>query len=518
LFKGHARIVLLTLGLIIVVFTWLFWPDNRARRNAERTRLLLREEGFKTDLSEFAGPIPDSLRARLDLFSRAGSALAEAVPSRNFDLMTPVATNAALVLALHSGLPGEADQLEWQGLRRVLDAKRELLDEACSVAISQEPQAGQSPPNSRAEDPGFQEMQNQRSLAMALAMRTVLDLREHDENAAWTNALALTRFAAAPQCQLGNFPTVMRFGWVTIAERATWEALQVSSWDDRQLAELQAEWQTPNFFAGLTDTIAFGRAINVAACEAQRQVPPPPRASTFQIAGDLLLATSRGWDELTSGWRYSRYRGHGSYADERAILVYFRDRELEVSRATNASCWLEMRSLPGVTNAPALSTDRQFPTQMGFGGRQSGPSGGARFRQSLLGRAAEAETRRRLVVTALALERYRRTHERYPDALDQLVPSLLPEAPIDFMDGKPLRYRLTGDHHFFLYSTGLDCVDDGGQMRPDTTQTGGPGRGLFRSEGPDLLWPRPASLSEVETEKSRRQFARSGLQADNSRN
>jgi hypothetical protein len=86
------------------------------------------------------------------------------------------------------------------------------------------------------------------------------------------------------------------------------------------------------------------------------------------------------------------------------------------------------------------------------------------------------------------------------------------------MDGKPLRYRLTGDHHFFLYSTGLDCVDDGGQMRPDTTQTGGPGRGLFRSEGPDLLWPRPASLSEVETEKSRRQFARSGLQADNSRN
>ena len=35
----------------------------------------------------------------------------------------------------------------------------------------------------------------------------------------------------------------------------------------------------------------------------------------------------------------------------------------------------------------------------------------------LLGRAAEAEVRRRLVVTALALERYRGRHGRYPNSL-----------------------------------------------------------------------------------------------------
>jgi hypothetical protein len=120
--------------------------------------------------------------------------------------------------------------------------------------------------------------------------------------------------------------------------------------------------------------------------------------------------------------------------------------------------------------------------------------------QSLLSRAAETEARRRLIVTAIALERYRGRHGSYPTTLQALVPELLPKLPMDFMDGKPLRYRVTGDGHFVLYSVGLDCVDNGGKMqgsaRPRDSYGDGP---PFRTAADaDLVWPRPASAEESE--------------------
>jgi hypothetical protein len=121
--------------------------------------------------------------------------------------------------------------------------------------------------------------------------------------------------------------------------------------------------------------------------------------------------------------------------------------------------------------------------------------------QGLLGRAAEAEARRRLIITAIALERYRGRHGSYPKMLQELVPELLKTPALDFMDGKPLRYRLTDDGHFVLYSVGLDCVDNGGEMRRPRAP-GMPFDEVAASfgvrQGTDLVWPRPASVAEAE--------------------
>jgi len=146
---------------------------------------------------------------------------------------------------------------------------------------------------------------------------------------------------------------------------------------------------------------------------------------------------------------------------------------------------------------------------MGFAGRG----------QTLLSRAAEAEARRRLIITAIALERYRGWHGSYPETLQALVPELLANQPMDFMDGKPLRYRLTRDGHFVLYSVGLDCVDDGGKM-----QSSRPRRSLLDGDfrfGPpqeaDLVWPRPASVAEAkalhEAEEHQAEQQRAAMEA-----
>ena len=101
----------------------------------------------------------------------------------------------------------------------------------------------------------------------------------------------------------------------------------------------------------------------------------------------------------------------------------------------------------------------------------------------------------------MALERYRLSKGGYPESLASLCPAYLSNPPIDFMDGKALRYRLRGNDSFILYSTGLDCIDDGGVMMRIEPQTGAynaSSTGPFgRRDGPDVLWPRPASPEDA---------------------
>jgi len=144
--------------------------------------------------------------------------------------------------------------------------------------------------------------------------------------------------------------------------------------------------------------------------------------------------------------------------------------------------------------------------------------------RSFLGRIAEAEGRRRLIIAAIVLERYRIRHGSYPATLQELIPEMLASAPIDFMDGRPLRYQRGEDGRFLLYSVGLDCVDNGGQMWvaspmgvsyvtselfDNYVTAGRPG---FRP-GPDLVWPRVASDADAEKVRHEQHKAQADRQA-----
>jgi hypothetical protein len=92
-------------------------------------------------------------------------------------------------------------------------------------------------------------------------------------------------------------------------------------------------------------------------------------------------------------------------------------------------------------------------------------------------KCAQAEQRSqaalRTSMVALACERYRQQHERWPDALDRLVQEkLLSEVPADPCDGQPLRYRRTKDG-VVIYSIGLDGIDDQGNIDRERHQNPG---------------------------------------------
>jgi hypothetical protein len=78
----------------------------------------------------------------------------------------------------------------------------------------------------------------------------------------------------------------------------------------------------------------------------------------------------------------------------------------------------------------------------------------------------------RSAVVALAAERFRQQHGRWPETLDALVPAFLPEVPLDPHDGMPLRYRRlpTG---VLIYSVGPDAIDNGGNLDRQGRMMGG---------------------------------------------
>jgi hypothetical protein len=53
----------------------------------------------------------------------------------------------------------------------------------------------------------------------------------------------------------------------------------------------------------------------------------------------------------------------------------------------------------------------------------------------------------------LAIEKYKRAHEEYPENLDALAPQYVPQEPTDSFNGKPFRYQRSADN-YALYSGG----------------------------------------------------------------
>ena len=118
-----------------------------------------------------------------------------------------------------------------------------------------------------------------------------------------------------------------------------------------------------------------------------------------------------------------------------------------------------------------------------------------------LGRVIEkvmrVEVTKQTVVTAIALKRYELKHGNYPPNLSLLVPDFVSSAPIDPVDGQPLRYRLNPDGTFLLYSIGPNGKDDGGSSSPIKEVT--PPSFFWESyDTLDWVWPQPATQEEIQ--------------------
>jgi len=65
---------------------------------------------------------------------------------------------------------------------------------------------------------------------------------------------------------------------------------------------------------------------------------------------------------------------------------------------------------------------------------------------------------------ACALERYFLQYQRYPDTLNELVPTFIDKLLLDPSDDKSMRYARTPAGRYKLWSIGFDGDDDGGRV------------------------------------------------------
>lgn len=103
------------------------------------------------------------------------------------------------------------------------------------------------------------------------------------------------------------------------------------------------------------------------------------------------------------------------------------------------------------------------------------------------------------LLVGLALAEYRRTHARYPEKLEALIPNSLREIPVDVYAGAPVIYHVSADgQEMKIYSVGRNGIDDDGIRYSDLETTG--------MRGDDLGFvdpiPQPPPSPEGETDTS----------------
>ncbi len=75
------------------------------------------------------------------------------------------------------------------------------------------------------------------------------------------------------------------------------------------------------------------------------------------------------------------------------------------------------------------------------------------------------EMRRRLLITAIALARFRQQTGAFPESLQSMIPTYLTEVPLDLYSGLLPIYVKSPEDGYLLYSIGADGIDSGGRMR-----------------------------------------------------
>lgn len=475
-------------GAILVsalLMGWLQWRRGEDGQRAVGDLLAeMRAEGFKTELSEFSVTTDPATRARMAMLTFLHNPIGYGPHQESMDYL-PVETNdAAMVVWKRAKLAADSEPVQWADLHAALDTNDGALDQACAIAMSGPIQFDVDLSLSSSWMDHLTALSH---LSRALGSRVILQLHDNQPDAAWTNLVTMTRLATAWAPEPTPMYYLMRSQAARLAFQCTWQALQTDKWPDAQLAVLQQEWEGADFLTNLSETVACGRSKLFSDCELEAGLEPFGDLSWSHLIHRGAGDDPYDWRDLVDDFRLIRFRSTGVYEDELRILNNSRERATEIARASPFTTWAELRRLPIMTNR-VLSRMMYRPLSRFAESMEAGDN-------AAVFAAADAEARRRVTVVAIAIERYRGKHGEYPKRLDLLAPEFLHPVPVDFIDGKPLRYRFTGDGHFVLYSIGLDGVDDGGKMLP-------PGAKILPTDkdgfcvaptNVDVVWPRPAA-------------------------
>lgn len=276
----------------------------------------------------------------------------------------------------------------------------------------------------------------------------------------------------------------VRLSTVNTGLQVTWDALQTEGWTDEQLAKMQESWQRDGCLPDLVSCLEWDRA----RCA---------QAYNRDTLKDLLDGL-----KLMSYWREDMQEGRQYRLDTSLLTAHWliwRAAWFEQSQLRTLRLW--SKSLDDARNVAKQKSWAVWPERPKWRWTVYGFLRWMfydRWRRLVddtgydcdleMQRTIQYETQQEMTVAAIALKRFHLRTGSFPASLSVLVPEFLPELPHDWMDGKPLRYRLNADRTFTLYSVGENGVDNGGD--PNSQQPTGSFQMWY---APDAVWPQAAS-------------------------
>jgi hypothetical protein len=332
-----------------------------------------------------------------------------------------------------------------------------------------------------------------KSCAFVFSQDAVLSLHDNNRVEAWNDLLALATLTARWKVDPIDISHLVRGAMLKLTYFTLWELLSQPGWHDHDLAQLQHLLEKMDLLSDLHEIYAAQRASFSGRAAVARQ-PDPNLPTFFDQIKTAIKTPTRAFPALSQAWEQRKmnrkWLEKWSYVEEALLLNDSITRETALKKALQQTTWAQMRAvwLPIYTNnielqgSPNPRLLDQFNVARVMLHANEAPEAGP------LGKVIDAEAHRRLMITALAIERYRLRNSTIPSTLQLLVPEFLKSVPEDPIDAQPLRYSPEPNGEFLLYSIALDEHDDGGKQNVTGRDRSFPPK--RPSSRFDWLWPK----------------------------
>lgn len=300
-----------------------------------------------------------------------------------------------------------------------------------------------------AKSPGemvFPHYESLKATASVLRLRAIAELSHEQSERALADVRLILYLADSIRGEPVRWSLRTRLEIANYAIQPIWEGLARRQWSDDQLVAMEHELAG---FDAIRDYSVVLRSDLTWHLKAIDYLRAAHMTNSYTCCGHTVFWPTLAHRLSPSGWFYQ-------------------------NKVAMARCY--QAALPTTTE---LSQRVMSP---GISRRFEETAGKVRSQYSLLGNwfvgfylpslereastCARTQTSVDLARVACALERFRLAHGGFPESLNALVPTYLPEIPHDIVNGQPLRYRRTEDGNFLLYSVGWNGTDDGGKPEP----------------------------------------------------
>lgn len=350
-----------------------------------------------------------------------------------------------------------------------------------------------------------------KGVAQWLSAATLNDLHAQRLDVAAADLDAVVTLASALRDERLIISQLVRIAIAAITIGPTWEALQTRGWTDAQLAGFQRAWEVLEFSRPMEQSLAMERAMGIETFDRLRGSDTEFRqffganyaGGTSGSSGSGAPTNLAEMPDFAFEWSKDHLSSLNVFAQETAWRRFW-SYDDELRYLETLQIMLEVprraRSTGSFASARSWGTNeyQRVWRRDDYGSIKYLLSGHlAPALERAFAKAARMEAQRELVVTAIAIERFRLRHGKPPRDLSALVPEFLSKPPVDPMDGQPVRYHAREDGTFLLYSVGEDGKDDGGDPVPIPVPTSPTSQGYYFGNGRDIVWPVPATAEEI---------------------